>query len=478
MARVSRTRSLNRRALAAAVASCFTAAANANPTGPTVTSGTATFNTLANTLTISNVPGTIIQWQGFSIQANEITRFLQQNSSSAVLNRVTGGNMSQLLGQLLSNGRVFLINPNGIVIGQGAVIDVAALVASSLNVADKDFLAGRYRFTGQTGASSVINHGTLTTPAGGFVYLVAPNVENHGVITSPNGQVVLAAGKTVELVAAGSPQLRVEITAPEGEAVNLGDIVSQAGRVGIYGASVRNSGRVSANSAVVGENGKIVFKAIKDVTLADGSRVEATNSAGKGGSVEVVGDHVALTGDASIDVSGKTGGGTVLVGGDFQGKNPGIQNATGTYLGANTSIRADALESGDGGKVIVWSEDATRVHGTISARGAADGKGGFVETSSHGYLEVTRAPELSAGGTWLLDPYNIEVVATAPIDSHNDGAPSFTPNGNDSKIEAGLISGQLTAGVDVILDTGGVGSPGTQAGNIAINAGIAKAGNN
>src|SRR5262249_32253557 len=156
----------NRRTLAAAVASCFAASAYANPTGPTVTAGNATFQTLGNTLTISNVPGTIIQWQGFSIQANEITRFLQQNSSSAVLNRLTGGNMSQLMGQLLSNGRVFLITPSGIVVGQNAVIDVAALVATSLNLSDKDFLAGRYRFTGQEGAKSIVNQGTISTPSG------------------------------------------------------------------------------------------------------------------------------------------------------------------------------------------------------------------------------------------------------------------------------------------------------------------------
>jgi len=470
--------SLNRGTLAAAVAACFATAVHANPTGPTVTTGSATFSTLGNTLTITNVPGTIIQWNGFSIQANEITRFLQQNSNSAVLNRVTGGNMSQLMGQLLSNGRVFLINPSGIVIGQGAVIDVAALVATSLNLSDKDFLAGRYRFTGREGAGSIVNQGTLTTASGGFVYLVAPNVENHGIIRSPNGEVILAAGKTVELVNASSPQLRVEIDAPEGEAVNLGSIISQAGRVGIYGASIRNTGRVSANSAVVGENGKIIFKATKDVTLADGSRVEATSSAGKGGSVEVQGDKVALTGDASIDVSGKTGGGSVLIGGDYRGANPDVQNASGTFIGAGTSIRADALESGDGGRVIAWSNEATRVHGSISARGAGGGSGGFVETSSKGYLEVTNAPSLGAGGTWLLDPYNIEVVADGTGNSNNDGAPTFTPNGDDSKIEARFIVDQLNASTSVILDTGGAGSPGTQAGNIAVNAGILKLGTN
>ena len=121
---------------------------------------------------------------------------------------------------------------------------------------------------------------------------------------------------------------------------------------------------------------------------------------------------------------------------------------------------------------IVWSDGATRAHGAITARGAGSGAGGFAEVSGHGYLEVTRAPELTAGGTWL-HPYNIEVVADGTGNSNNDAAPTFTPNGDDSRIEAGLIAGQLTSGINVILDTGGAGSPGMQAGNIAVNAGIA-----
>ena len=310
MARRSHT-ALNRRALAAAVASCFAAAANANPTGPSVVSGTATFNTLGNALTISNVPGTIIHWQGFSIQANEITRFLQQNASSAVLNRVTGGNLSQLLGQLLSNGRVFLINPSGIVVGQGAVIDVAAFVASSLNLSDADFLAGRYRFTNQIGAGAVVNQGTITTPSGGQVYLVAPNVENHGVITAPSGEVILAAGRSVEIVNSGTPNIRVELTAPDGEALNLGDVVAQAGRVGIYGAAVRNAGRVSANTAVLGENGKIVFKATGSVSLDAGSTAEATGP----GAGEI---EVSAGADVTVRGSARSGGTmTVDAGGDL-----------------------------------------------------------------------------------------------------------------------------------------------------------------
>src|SRR5688572_337560 len=166
-------RAWERKLLALAVASCFAAElSHANPVGPSVTHGKATFATQGNTLTVTNTPGAIINWQSFSIPSQNITQFLQQSASSAVLNRVTGANPSSILGQLQSNGRVFLINPNGITIGQGAVIDVAGFVASSLNLSDADFVAGRHRFVETPGAGAVVNRGEIKTAAGGMVYLV------------------------------------------------------------------------------------------------------------------------------------------------------------------------------------------------------------------------------------------------------------------------------------------------------------------
>jgi filamentous hemagglutinin family protein len=99
--------------------------AQANPIGGTVAAGQASFATTGNTLTVTNTPGTIINWQGFSIGANETTRFAQQIASPAVLNRVVSNDPSNILGTLQSNGRVFLINPNGIVFGAGSTVDVA-----------------------------------------------------------------------------------------------------------------------------------------------------------------------------------------------------------------------------------------------------------------------------------------------------------------------------------------------------------------
>src|SRR5262249_47334985 len=157
----------------------FITAASANPTGPQVVNGQVAFNQAGNLLQITNTPNSIINWQSFSIGANEITRFVQQSASSAVLNRVVAGNPSAILGALQSNGRVFLINPGGILFGVGSQVDVAGLVASTLNLSDADFLGGRLRFTETPGAGSVVNQGAITG-AGGGIYLVGAGVTNGG----------------------------------------------------------------------------------------------------------------------------------------------------------------------------------------------------------------------------------------------------------------------------------------------------------
>src|SRR5205809_2242971 len=175
--------------IALSVAACFSLSAGqsiANPTGGTVSSGGATFASSGNTLTITNSANAIINWQSFSIGVNEITQFLQSSGASAVLNRVVGANgvipRSVIDGVLSSNGRVFLLNSSGIVIGSSARIDVAGFVASSLNLSDQDFLNGRLSFTETPGAGAVSNAGVIDTGVGGRVFLVGPDVKNSGVI--------------------------------------------------------------------------------------------------------------------------------------------------------------------------------------------------------------------------------------------------------------------------------------------------------
>src|SRR4051794_40319873 len=168
---------LRRRFLPSLIAACF-GSAIANPMGPQVINGQVGFSNQGNVLSVTNTPGSIINWQSFSINSGEITRFIQQNPNSAVLNRIVGQDPSQILGALQSNGRVFLINPSGILFGQGAQVDVNGLVASTLNIGNEDFINGKMHFKAGDKAANLKNQGTITTPNGGQVYLIAPNVEN------------------------------------------------------------------------------------------------------------------------------------------------------------------------------------------------------------------------------------------------------------------------------------------------------------
>lgn len=455
-----RRRGLRPAAIALAVASCFAApVALANPTGASVAAGQVSVRQQGNLLQITNSPNAIINWQSFSIGANEVTRFVQGSAASAVLNRVVGQDPSSILGALQSNGRVFLINPNGIVFGASAQVDVAGLVASSLNLSDADFLRGKLKFADTVGAGTIANEGAIATPSGGQVYLVGASVENRGLIKSPQGEVVLAAGKRVELVDPGTPTLRVEITARDNRVVNLGEIAAEAGRVGIYAGLVSQAGVIEASSAQATEDGRIVLKATQSATLEAGSltaasgrtggtisvesgdttlvagTIEAKGSEGNGGRVEVLGSKVGLIAGAHIDVSGEAGGGTALMGGDFQGKNPDIQNAYRTYVGAEATIAADALTSGDGGRVIVWSDDTTRYYGGISARGGAQGgDGGFVEVSGKANLDFNGRVDAGApagrAGTLLLDPQSITIQDASSI-LHDPQLSVNTPTAGD-----------------------------------------------
>ncbi len=151
------------------------------PQGETVVNGDVTFERNGNQMTVNQgTDRAIVNYNGFDIDSGEGVRFAQPNASAAILNRVTGPGSSAIAGELSANGRVFLINPNGILFTPSAQVDVGALVASALNLSDSDFLAGNLRFSG--GAGSVVNEGTLN---GGFVYLIGGTVENRGTINAP-----------------------------------------------------------------------------------------------------------------------------------------------------------------------------------------------------------------------------------------------------------------------------------------------------
>ena len=352
--RGGRTNRWQRNVITLAVAAAFgIELSHAAPTGPVVVSGQVGFAQQGKTLAITNTPGAIINWRSFSIAKDETTRFIQQSAASTVLNRVVGVDPSQILGALQSNGRVFLINPNGIVFGAGAQVDVGGLVASSLNLSNQDFQAGRLRFTDTPGAGKVVNQGAINA-AGGPVYLIAPNVENSGIITTPGGEIILAAGKTVQLVDPQSPDVRVEVTAPANQAVNLGQLLADRGSVGIYAGMIRNSGTIRANTAAVNEKGEVVLKAKQDVTLDKTSVITANGP--NGGKVSIQAQE-----------------GTATIAGTIEAKGLGSASAQGSQLQSPLPQGEGQGEGGvgKGGTIAVTAAQAVKV--VSGARISADG---------------------------------------------------------------------------------------------------------
>ncbi|MDP2134994.1 MAG: filamentous hemagglutinin N-terminal domain-containing protein, partial [Sulfuritalea sp.] len=450
------------------MAACFvTGSVLSNPLNPTVVNGTATFNQAGSVLTVTNSNGAIINWEKFSIRAGETTHFAQTAASSTVLNRVLN-DPTAIYGTLSSNGRVWLVNPAGIMVGPGGRIDTAGFVASTLAIRNEDFLAGRQLFVNDGSAQNVINQGEIRTPAGGSVYLIGSSVANEGIITTPGGETILAAGATVSLIDSATPGVKVDITGAEGNATNLGTITAEAGRVGIAGVIVRNSGQINASS-VVSEGGRVFLKASQDAYVDGNGRIVTTGT--RGGSVEVLGNRVAVTDHAEIDASGSNGGGKILVGGDFQGRNPDVQNANVSYFGPDAGLKADATGVGAGGTVIVWADDTTRAYGSISARGgAAGGDGGLVETSGKRYLDapgirVDVGAGNGAGGTWLLDPSAIDIVASGTTTAP-EVAGVFSYGGDVGTVLASDINSALGFYGSVVIHTAGAGS-----GSGDINAG-------
>lgn len=455
------------RVMCLALGACFCAPAAWADTFAVV-NGVATANQNGSVLTIANSNGAILEWDKFGIAVGNTVRFDQSSASSSVLNRVlAGGGLSAIYGTLSSNGRVFLINPAGIMIGQGGRVDTAGFVASTLAMRNSDFLAGKLTFgnAGEIGGD-VINKGTIITPTGGTVYLIGSNVANEGIINTPKGEVILAAGQTVSLIDTSTPGIKVDIVGSEGNTTNLGEIAAEAGRIGMAGVIVKNSGIINASSAVEA-GGRIFLKASQDSYVDKKASITATGT--KGGSVEVLGNRVAVMDQAAIDVSGVGAGGTALIGGDYQGKNPEVQNSQITWFGPEASIKADATDKGNGGKVIVWADDTTRAYGSISARGGANGgDGGFVETSGHRYLDVgdikvsTTAPK-GEHGTWLLDPTDITIVDSGGTDTNiTTGTPfqASPASSSTSTLKNTTINTALSGGNVVITTSssgGGIG---------------------
>jgi len=439
----------------------------ANPEGGVVTQGSATITQPdAKTVQVNQTSNrAVIDWRSFSIAADELTRFNQPSSSAIALNRVTGDQVSQILGRLQANGQIVLVNPNGIVFGADSKIDVGALIASTANIKTENFMAGNMKFDipGKPNAQ-IINHGTITAADGGLVAIVSPYLRNSGIIVARLGKVGLAAanGATLDLYGdnlilfQASDKITNQLVGLDGKPVATqiesdGKIYADGGRVlltanvakGVVDNAINTTGLISAR-AVEQQGGEIVLKGEDaGIVQVSGSLDASGKDAGqKGGRVSVQGDSIALLSGAKVDTSGDTGGGNVDVG-NWQ--------STAARMESGASIDASAQGNGNAGNITMISAN-TDAAGTFLARGGANGgDGGQVETSGH-FLRVANAKvdayaRKGKAGRWFLDPYDITIDAAAAT-----SIGSTLDNGTDVVLQTNLTG--ASGGLGTVNGTG------------------------
>ena len=621
------------------------------PTGGTLSAGAATIRAATGpggaVLNIDqSTQRAAINWSTFDVGSAAQVNFNQPSSASATLNRVLDSNPSQIFGKINAPGQVFLSNPNGVLFGKTASVDVGGLTATTHAIGDADFMAGKTTFARNGSTGSVVNEGELRAALGGYIALLAPEVRNAGVVIARMGTVAMASGESIALhfdanhtlagitVQPSAIKALVEnrgaVIAPGGliilsaQAVDRlqGGVVKNTGRLEATGLSMKNgrivleasdrvdnSGSVSANAgsdgspagiisvkapdvvnsglltaaasrpnaqgvlvqpaiggsisfdaatvsqttggtidvsgatggnvrlqathdiavagrivatgtgapagagavmgtgtgtstgedpaaahtegqggsiALIAGHGVKLHDAIVDVSgsasggtvrvegggqtpfrdpstpeprptvaLLGATELRSTGRRGSGGNVTLTADRVGLFDTSAIDASGAAGGGQVRVGGGYQGQDGSVANASQTIVTRDARIDASATQSGDGGTVVVWSDERTAFGGSITARGGSQsGSGGSVEVSGKQSLDFRGAVNAGAdhgkAGTLLLDPRNITVVAASPdalttVDQFSD-----TP-AVDSQIAASTITAATNLGTAVTL---------------------------
>ncbi|MBH9331072.1 filamentous hemagglutinin N-terminal domain-containing protein [Pseudomonas aeruginosa] len=405
----------------------------------------------------------IINWKGFDVSADAAVRFNQPGVTSSTLNRVTAGQESVIAGRSSAPGQVIIYNSNGVVFSGSAKVDVGSLITTTANISDEHFRQGKLIFA-QPGNpdARIVNDGSISVAEKGLAAFVAPSVANNGVINARLGTVAMAAGNAATIDLYGAGLVSIAVTAPvtrkpqDAQALvsNGGAIQADGGSVLITAEqasrvvdnAVNLSGVILARGTEVREGSVALVSKSGDIQVAGKIDVSGPKN---GGDVLVSGQQVALASTASIDARGAAQGGSVRIGGDFQGRGelPRAKNAT---LAKGASIDVSATGKGNGGLAVVWSDGNTRMAGRILARGGAQGgNGGLVETSGKVNLSIADSAYVSVaapygnGGTWLLDPTTLRIVASGGTSGSVGGA-----NGarGDATVNASVVTGARAGG--------------------------------
>lgn len=361
------------------------ATAYALPEGGQVAAGQAAITTAGSTMTIAQQTAqAIINWQNFGIGSGEAVHINQPNSQAILLNRVIGSNPSEIFGQLTANGQVILVNPNGVFFRPGSSVDVGGLTASTLNIANEDFLKGQLRFAGDS-QNSVINAGSINAQ-NGYVNLLAKEVVNEGIIAAQTGSVNLAAGSGMSLDYNGDGKMTVAVTD------------------GAYQSAVANKKLIQADGGLVvmTASGK---DALMDSAVNNSGMIQANTLGDATGQISLTGDNIATTGTITADGGSNGQGGTLYI---TTGKN-GVLNVG--SIGADTvNITANTIKQAEG--VTVTPSTIKQ----LNLRQVNENKGIYIGDTSPTGAESMADASLFAPGGVFSQVKNIQITAG----SHQD----------------------------------------------------------
>jgi trimeric autotransporter adhesin len=472
-------------------------AANALPTGGQVVVGSGRIVQAGPAAMVVNQQSNRlgIDWQSFDIGAAASVEFRQPSASSIALNRVLGNSGSQIYGRLSANGQVFLTNPNGVLFARGAKVDVGGLVASTLELSQQDFAAGRYEFKDAGGSGSVVNQGRMRAEAGGYLALFGNRVANDGEMTVDAGNVLLASGRAATvsisgsglisavvapglaggqvenrgLIAADGGTVRLDARSAEGIASSLvnnsgviraNSIVEKNGEIWITGDQVKTSGRIGADGAGALSGGRIAVIGDLNKGGADvGGTISARSDSGAGGHVETSAARVAIGGDTRVDTrSGSGRHGTWLIDPtDFTiAAGSGTQTSSGigaTTLASNLQNGNVALATAAGGNepgdihvnaAVAWSADTTL---TLTAARDINVNAPITATGNQAGLV------LSAGGTHRLNN-NAAITLSGSAPALSINGQSYTVINSLAALQAidgdgTALSGRYALGSDI-----------------------------
>jgi filamentous hemagglutinin family protein len=387
-------------------------------------------------------------FEQFGLNSGQIANFVSNPEIQNILGRIVGGDVSVINGLIQvsqGNSNLFLMNPAGIIFGPNARLNVpaafTATTATGIGFGESWFNAvGANSYAALVGnpnafafttsqLGSIINAGNLAVAEGQNLTLLGGSVINTGTVSAPGGQITVAAVPGENLVRINQEGTVLSLELPSSGSnqpnslpftpLSLAQLLTGGDLAGATAVTVNDDGTIS----LTGSGLKVDADA--GTVIASG-RLDVSNTAPgqTGGTVQVLGDKVGLLG-TEINASGTSGGGTVLIGGDYKGQGT-VPNASRTYVSNNSAIIADSLLGGNGGRVIAWADEATAFYGNISARGGSSaGDGGFVEVSGKQNLIFDGTVDVSASngnlGILLLDPTNI-IISNEPNTGGVDAA--------------------------------------------------------